>query len=232
MAPTFTTRRFRNGDFPVYRRRSDGTGGEEFVFQYTPGAFLGPSDISPDGKWLLCDAGGYLITVPLTGDAKSRKEVETLRDEFLNTIGRISPDGNFIAYRSDEVQPERGEIYVRPFKTASAETGDGKWRLSKDGVNAMLHWRADGREVFWRGLNLESNDLLVMSVDVETKRRHSASAPQSCCSGCRVRLAATSATSAATVSDLCSLSMCRLLLRPQRRADVPMACRGQVTSSA
>ena len=31
----------RNGDFPVYRRRSDGTGGEEFVFQYTPGAIPG-----------------------------------------------------------------------------------------------------------------------------------------------------------------------------------------------
>ena len=157
---------FRNGDFPVYRRLTDGTGGEEFVFQYTPGAFLGPTDISPDGKWLICDAGGYLITVPLTGDAKSRKEVETLRDEFLNTLGRLSPDGNFIAYRSDEAQPERGEIYVRPFKTASAETGDGKWRLSKDGVVAMLHW--NGKEVFWRGLNLESNDLWVMAVEVTT----------------------------------------------------------------
>jgi len=169
---------FRNGDFPIYRRLSDGTGGEEFVFQYTPGAFLGPSDISPDGKWLICDAGGYLITVPLAGDAKSRKEVETLRDEFLNTIGRLSPDGTFMAYRSDEAQPERGEIYVRPFKASSAETGDGKWRLSKDGVVAMLHWRADGKEVFWRGLNLESNDLNVISVEVTTSPTFSVGTPK------------------------------------------------------
>jgi Tol biopolymer transport system component len=159
----------RNGDFPIYRRLTDGTGGEEFVFQYTPGAFLGPSDISPDGKFLICDAGGYLIAVPLTvADAKSRKAVETLRDEFFNQFGRLSPDGNFMAYRSDEAQPERGEIYVRPFKAASAEVGDGHWRLSKDGVQAMLHWRADGKEVFWRGLNLESNDMWVVSVDVTT----------------------------------------------------------------
>ena len=159
----------RNGDFPIYRKRSDGTGSEEFVFQYTPGAFLGPSDISPDGKWLLLDAGGYLITVPLNvADAKSRKAVETLRDEYFNQIGRLSPDGNFMAYRSDEAQPERGEMYVRPFKGASAEAGNEHWRLSKDGVQAMLHWRADGKEVFWRGLNLESNDMLVVSVDVET----------------------------------------------------------------
>jgi hypothetical protein len=27
-------------------------------------------------------------------------------------------------------------------------------RLSKDGANAMVHWRADGKEVFFRGLNL------------------------------------------------------------------------------
>ena len=169
---------FRNGDFPIHRRLSDGSGDEEFVFQYTPGAGLFPSDISPDGKWLVVDAGGYLISVPLTGDPKSRKEVETLRDEFLNTIGRISPDGQFIAYRSDEAQPERGEVYVRPFKAASAEIGDGKWRLSKDGVNAMLHWRADGKEVFWRGLNLESNEFLVMSVDVTPTPTFSVGTPK------------------------------------------------------
>ena len=58
--------------------------------------------------------------------------------------------------------------YVRPFNVSTALPGDQKWRLSKDGVLAMLHWRADGREVFWRGLNLESNELLVMSVDVTT----------------------------------------------------------------
>ena len=118
---------------------------------------------------MLCDAFGYLIAIPLTVDAKSRKAVETLRDEFFNTVGRISPDGAFLAYRSDEAQPERGEVYIRPFKAASAEIGDGQWRLSKDGVLAMVHWRADGKEVFWRGQNLESPDMLVMSVDVETK---------------------------------------------------------------
>ena len=169
---------FRNGDFPIYRRLADGTGGEEFVFQYTPGAFLGATDITPDGKFLICDAGGYLIAVPLTGDAKARKEVETLRDEFLNGLGRLSPDGKFLAYRSDEAQPERGEIYVRPFKAASAETGEGKWQLSKDGVNAMLHWRADGKEVFWRGQNLESNDLWVVSVDVTTSPTFTVGTPK------------------------------------------------------
>jgi Tol biopolymer transport system component len=159
----------RGGDFSLIRRRSDGTGGEELLYEHTPGTFLGPNDITADGKWLLCDGFGYVIAIPLTGEAASRKEVETIRDEFFTNLARISPDGNFLAFRSDEAEPEKFEIYLRPFKAASAQVGDGKWRLSKDGVVAMLHWRADGKEVFWRGQNLESNDMWVMSVDVETK---------------------------------------------------------------
>ena len=159
---------FRNGDFPVYRRPSDGTGEEELVYKYTAGAFVGLSDISADGKYLVCDSGGFIMVVPLTGDPASRKGIEFLREEFDDTLGRLSPDGRLMAYRSDEAQAERGEIYVRPFNAATGLPGDGKWRVSKDGVLAMLHWRADGKEIFFRGLNLESNELLVVSVEVET----------------------------------------------------------------
>ncbi len=159
---------FRNGDFPVYRRASDGTGDEELVYRYEAGAFVGLTDISPDGKFLVCDLGGFIVAVPLTGDPASRKGIEFLRTEFTDTLGRLSPDGRFMAYRSDEAQAERGEIYVRPFNAATGLPGDGKWRVSKDGVLAMLHWRADGKEIFFRGQNLESNELLVVSVDVET----------------------------------------------------------------
>jgi Tol biopolymer transport system component len=159
---------FRNGDFPVHRRPSDGTGDEELIYTYESGAFVGPSDISPDGKYLVCDHGGFIVVVPLTGDSASPKGIEFLREEFTDTLGRLSPDGRFMAYRSDEAQAERGEIYVRPFNAATGLPGDGKWRVSKDGVQAMLHWRADGKEIFFRGQNLESQELLVVSVDVET----------------------------------------------------------------
>jgi WD40 repeat protein len=91
-----------------------------------------------------------------------------LRDEFTDNVGRLSPDGKFLAFRSDEARPERGEVYVRPFDAAGTKPGDGKWQVSKDGVLAMLHWRADGKEIFFRGLNLDSNDLRVMSVEVAT----------------------------------------------------------------
>ena len=169
---------FQNGDFPIYRRPSDGSGDQELVFRYTPGAGVVVTDISPDGTFLVCDSGGVILIVPLTGDPASRKEIEYLREEFTDNVGRLSPDGRFMAFRSDEAQPERGEVYVRPFDAATGQPGTGKWRVSKDGVLAMLHWRADGREFFFRGQNLESNELLVMSVDVVTTPTFSAQTPK------------------------------------------------------
>lgn len=168
----------RDGDFPVFRRPSDGSGSEELMFRYTPGAFVAVSDVSPDGKSLVCDSGGVILVVPLTGDPASRKEIEFLREEFTDGVGRLSPDGRFMAFRSDEAQAERGEVYVRAFNASTGLPGTGKWRVSKDGVNAMLHWRADGKEIFFRGLNLESNELLVMSVDVTTSPTFTAATPK------------------------------------------------------
>jgi Tol biopolymer transport system component len=169
---------FQNGDFPIYRRLSDGSGDQELVFRYTPGAGVVVTDISPDGKFMVCDSGGVILIVPLTGDAASRKEIEYLREEFSDNVGRLSPDGRFMAFRSDEAQPERGEVYVRPFDASTSQPGNGKWRVSKDGVLAMLHWRADGKEIFFRGQNLESNELLVMSADVATTPTFSAGTPK------------------------------------------------------
>jgi Tol biopolymer transport system component len=151
----------------VYRKPADGTGTEELLYRHTAAAGIDLTDISADGKYLLCGSGGVLLVVPLTGtDPLARKAIEFSRGEFDETVGRFSPDGKFIAYRSDEANPLKGEVYVRPFDTATGKPGDGKWQVSKDGVNAMIHWRADGKEVFFRGLNLDTNDLVVMSADV------------------------------------------------------------------
>jgi len=83
-----------------------------------------------------------------------------------------------MAFRSDEAKPEQLDVYVRPFNAAKGLPGQGKWRVSTDGVNAMLHWRADGREIFFRGQNLETNELVVMSADVVTSPRFKAAPPR------------------------------------------------------
>lgn len=167
-----------DGDWPVYRKAADGTGKEELLFRYTPGALVFLSDISPDGKFLVCDSGNVILLVPLTGsDAAARKPIDYLRDEFDDEIGRLSPDAHFIAYRSDEAKPERFEVYIRPFDAAKPVAEDKKWQVSKDGVfgsepfqgsTTMLQWRDDGKEIFFRGQELDSNDLVMMAADVET----------------------------------------------------------------
>ena len=163
----------------VYRKPADGSGSPELLFRNTPGAGVQLTDISPDGKYLLCGSGGVLLIVPLTGtDPLARKAIEFSRGEFNETTGRFSPDGKFIAYRSDEDNALKGEVYVRPFDAATGLPGDGKWRVSKDGVNAMIHWRSDSKEVFFRGMELETNDLVVMSADVSTAQGFQPAAPK------------------------------------------------------
>ena len=137
------------------------------------------TDISPDGKYLLCGSGGVLLIVPLTGtDPVAHKAIEFSRGEFNETTGRFSPDGKFIAYRSDEDNALKGEVYVRPFDATTGLPGDGKWRVSKDGVNAMIHWRSDGKEIFFRGMELETNDLVVMGRMCPLRRDSQAAAPK------------------------------------------------------
>ena len=163
----------------IFRKPADGSGSAELLFRNTPGAGIQLTDISPDGKYLLCGSGGVLLIVPLTGtDPLARKAIEFSRGEFNETTGRFSPDGKFIAYRSDEDNALKGEVYVRPFDAATGLPGDGKWRVSKDGVNAMIHWRSDGKEIFYRGLELETNDMVVMSADVSTSQGFQAAAPK------------------------------------------------------
>ncbi len=163
----------------VYRKSADGSGNAELLFRNTPGAGFQLTDISPDGKYLLGGSGGVLLVVPLTGtDPLARKAVEFSRGEFNETTGRFSPDGKFIAYRSDEDNALKGEVYVRPFDAATGLPGDGKWRVSKDGVNAMIHWRSDGKEIFFRGMELDTNDLVVISAAVSNAQKFEASDPK------------------------------------------------------
>jgi Tol biopolymer transport system component len=178
-----------DGDWPVYRKAADGSGKEELLFRYTPGAFVGLTDISPDGKFLLCESGGVVLLVPLSeSDSAAHKPIDYLRDEFDNQTGRLSLDGRFIAYRSDESKPERYEVYVRPFD-ASKPVDEKKWQVSKDGVVAfsfadpllrlpLLHWSGDGKEIFFRGQELDSDDLVMMAAEVDSSATFRVSTPK------------------------------------------------------
>jgi len=148
----------------IVRRSADGSGSEEMVYRYTPGAPVNINDITPDGKFLTFDSGGVILMVPLGGgDSATGQAVEFLREDYFTFGGRFSPDGRSIAYLSSET--DRVELYVRPFDPSSGKpVGDTKTQLTKDGANWIVSWRADGRELYYRKGDM--NDALTMSVDM------------------------------------------------------------------
>jgi len=149
----------------IVRKAADGTGREEDVFRYTPGAPVNLDDITPDGKYLTFASGGVILTVPLTdGDVGSRHATEILRDEYFAYGARFSPDGRWIAYISTET--DRPEVYVRAFDPTTGHLGASKLQLTKDGVSSIVSWRADGRELYYRKGDMK--DALTMRVEVST----------------------------------------------------------------
>ncbi len=173
--------RSTRGEFTgIYRKAWDGTGTEEHLFQYTPGAGLVVTDWSSDGRFLSFHDGcaGVLYVLPLGGSQNGleRKAIDWLRDEYSVAQARFSPDSHFIAYLSDEIEAERFEVYVRPFDASKPESGAGDTKpvqVSSAGALGMIFWRQDGRELYYMTPEWE-----VMVVDVTTTPTFQAGTPR------------------------------------------------------
>jgi hypothetical protein len=176
----------RGSFFSIYRKAWDGTGNEEQLFQYTPGAGLVLTDWSADGKFLTFHDGcsGVLQLVPLTGNQKplERQAIEWLRDEYNVAQARFSPDSRFMAYLSnegktkEEINSDINEVYVRPFDPAKSDvssTGEKPVQVSTAGALGMIFWRQDGREMYYL-----TPDWEVMAVDVTTTPTFQAGTPR------------------------------------------------------
>jgi serine/threonine protein kinase len=94
--------------------------------------------------------GSDLWQLALDGKAEPRPLLNT---PAIEQQGRVSPNGKWLAYVSDE-SGER-EVYVTQFPPAG-----GKWQLSTAGGEAPV-WRRDGRELFFL-----SGDGTLMAVPV------------------------------------------------------------------
>jgi Tol biopolymer transport system component len=160
----------------IYRKAADGTGEEELLFRYTPGAGMALTDWSPDGKFMTFSTG-VLVIVPIgtEQDPLERKEIDWLREEYDVFEGHFSPDGRFIAYQSNEANFDWADIYVRPFdpdKPEAPPSGD-VLRVTTNGTNGMVSWRQDAREMYFLSREWE-----VMAVDVTTTPTLTAGTPR------------------------------------------------------
>jgi serine/threonine protein kinase len=162
----------RGGGFGIYQKASSG-GSEELLLKSDTN--VQPQQWSPDGRFLLYTIVDQKTSLdqwilPLTGD---KKPFPFLRTEFVEMAPRISPDGRWVAYRSNETG--RPEIYVQPFnptEDAGTAAAGGKWLVS-DAATGMPRWRADGKELYYLAPNAN-----IMAVPLTTSPSFQPGAPQ------------------------------------------------------
>ena len=133
---------FRTTSEVDVRRMTIGGGAEQLVQRSTrpvyPGAWL------KDGSMLLLGESfgqSFFRITPGTG-----AEPETLlKTEYSKDGPRVSPDGRWIAYNTDE--SGRWEVYVAAYPSFT-----GRRQVSNNG-GVQGYWRKDGKELFYLALD-------------------------------------------------------------------------------
>jgi serine/threonine protein kinase/Tol biopolymer transport system component len=160
-----------------------------------------PQAWSPDGRFLLYaildpKTGADLWGLQVGGDRKPFPVVLTPVDEGA---GQFSPDGQWIAYESNETG--RLEIYVRPFPAPG-----GTWKVSTVG-GSRPRWRRDGKELFY-----VASDGRLMAVPIAL-----AADPKTLQRGPPVPLFQTRFASGAGISFATGMSKPQYAVAPDRR---------------
>ena len=131
--------------FKLTRKDSSGAGSEEHISR-VQGSEV-PSDWSRDGRFVLTMALGVdrspnIRVLPVTPDGKPAGESRPLHQTpAVETLGRFSPDGRWVAYPSNE--SGQAEVYIQSFPEPRTAI-----RISTGG-GAFPAWSADGRELFF-----------------------------------------------------------------------------------
>jgi Tol biopolymer transport system component len=141
----------------ICRTAADGSGIPRKIVDLPPHLrYSTMPSFSPDGKFSLLavrnnDGNEAIMTLPLQRGAVAAPPFSmpaSLRGP------RVSPDGRFLAYSSDE--SGRNEIYVQPFPQ-----GEGRWQISVNGGGGAK-WSPKGNELFY----LQEDKLMAVSVVV------------------------------------------------------------------
>ena len=126
-----------------------------------------PDDWSRDGRYIIEEVRGFktkndIWVLPLFGD---RKPFPYLQTEFNEQYAKLSPNGQWLAYASDETK--RFEVYVQTFPTPG-----GKWQVSTKGGNRPV-WSRDGKELYFIG-----SDEKMMAAEVKGSAKFEAGVPK------------------------------------------------------
>ena len=140
---------------------ADGTGPVESL-HVEPQRSIIPQSWSGDGQTLL--AQSVHLTERTAFDigaltvAGERRWVTLLR-QFNEFYPEVSPDGRWLAYRSDE--SGQGAVYIQPYPDL-----DGKWPIAT-GVQSDPVWSPAGRELFYQQRDRRDGPIVMTAVSIE-----------------------------------------------------------------
>jgi len=158
----------RAGHWDLYIKPTDGSAEERVLLKSDN--IKAPTGWSKDSRFLLfMDASpttsADIWALPMQGE---QKPLPVLQTQFIEGWGTLSPDGRWVAYRSDESGAL--EIYVRPFSPGGS--AGAKWLVSKGG-GIYPRWRADGKRLFYSTLNSQ-----LMAVEIDAGKGFLAGTPR------------------------------------------------------
>ena len=144
---------YRAGNTDIFVRSADAGLEEKPLAASPPNERV--SDWSRDGQYIL-----YSLLHPKNGydlwylkrNAGKWEPHPLLQTSFNEKAPKLSPDGRYVAYLSDE--SGRDEVYVRQFPS-----GGRKWPVSSRGAS-QIRWSRTGRELFYS----EAGTLIAVSV--------------------------------------------------------------------
>jgi eukaryotic-like serine/threonine-protein kinase len=155
----------RTGVWNLYRKSVNGASAEQLIAASPDDEF--PSQWSADSRFIVYstprpNTNWDLEVLPLR---EPSKPIPFLVTRFNELQGVLSPNGQWMAYTSDETG--RFEVYLQSFPA-----GGNKLQLSVDG-GSDAKWRSDGRELFYISLKHK-----LMSVNLSASSRIQADAPK------------------------------------------------------
>ena len=145
----------RNGVANMHLKAATGAANPDLLLE--SGVANYPMDWSRDGRYIMYQVNDQktradIWLLPVQGE---KKPFAYLESEFVETDGRFSPDGEWVAYASNE--NGKYEVFIQHVP----RTG-GKWQVSVNG-GAAPSWRRDGRELYYL-----APDRKLMAVEIRT----------------------------------------------------------------
>ncbi|UCF37331.1 MAG: protein kinase [Acidobacteriota bacterium] len=149
---------------------SSGEGNARLLVEGSPEGWPTEPAWSPSGELIVYslvdrDSHSDIWYVSSSGEDEPIKLLVTEADE---RSPQISPDGQFVAYVSNETGDD--EVYVRRFPE-----GEGRWRISTQG-GRFPKWNGDGSELFF--VEGEQGATTLMSVQIDMAGEFKAALPE------------------------------------------------------